>query len=147
VTPHERFGDDEPAPLGLVEGVRDIRRPARVGLLAEDVLARVEGVQRPRVVKRVRQGNVDSLDLRIREQLLVGAVRARDCVLLRIGGRALEAAARDCRDLEAVLLPRAREQLAVDPGRREDPPADRLSVRHGTSRSERSAGYSIRKRA
>ena len=43
---------------------------------------------RPRHVQRVRQRVVDRVDLGVGQQLLVGAVRPRDAVLVRVGPRA-----------------------------------------------------------
>ena len=47
-------------------------------LLAEDVLARLDGLDRPLAVERVRERDVDGVDVRVLEERLVGAVRARD---------------------------------------------------------------------
>ncbi len=49
----------------------------RVRLLAQHVLARLERAHRPLVVQAVRQRDVDGVDLRVGEQRVVRAVRAR----------------------------------------------------------------------
>ena len=71
---HEGLGQHEPCRVGGIEGLFDLRRAARVGLLAEHVLAGRERLHRPRVMQAVRQRDVDAVDLRVLEQCLVAAV-------------------------------------------------------------------------
>ena len=71
-------------------------------LLAEHVLARLERADRPLDVERVRQPDVDGLDLRIREQRLVAAVGAVDPALARVRVGTVLVAARDCRDAHPI---------------------------------------------
>ena len=73
---HERLGQHQSRRVGGVEGLLDLRRAPRVGLLAEHVLAGRERLHRPRVMQAVRQRDVDAVDLRILEQRLVAPVRA-----------------------------------------------------------------------
>ena len=75
-------------------------------LLAQDVLARLERLDRPRDVEFVRQRIVDRLDLGIGQKLLVGAVGAQRCRAVRRPRRALarsrEAMAAISRSLAAL---------------------------------------------
>ena len=66
------------AALGRVEGLLDFVRVPAERLLAEDVLARLDGSDRPLAVHGVRQRDVDGVDVRVLEQRLVGAVGALD---------------------------------------------------------------------
>ena len=85
-----------PVALGRVERRLDVGRVARQRLLAQHVLAGLERPDRPLAVQRVRQRDVDGLDLRVGEQLLVRAVGLRDLPLrARSSRRAPELAARD----------------------------------------------------
>ena len=97
-----------PVALGGVEGPLDVADVTAERLLAEDVLAGLERLDRPLAVHRVRQRDVDRLDLRVGEQLLVRAVGPRDLPLLRelLGPREVAAADRD--DVDVVRLVRAR---------------------------------------
>jgi hypothetical protein len=56
----------------------------RHGLLAQHVLARRDGAQRPLHVHADGQRHVDRVDVRARQQLVEGAVRAGDAVLARV---------------------------------------------------------------
>ena len=67
--------DEQPAgALRRVEGRLDLGRVPREGLLAQHVLARLDGPDRPLAVERVRERDVDGVDRRVGEELLVGAV-------------------------------------------------------------------------
>ena len=85
VTPHERLHHDHAGALGGVPGLLDLGGAARVGLLDQDVLARLDRLERPLVVHPVRQRDVDRVDPVVREQRLVAAVRPPDPVLGRVG--------------------------------------------------------------
>ena len=67
-----------PAALGRVERLLDVGRVPAQRLLAEDVLARLERPDRPLAVHRVRERDVDGVDVGVLEQRLVGAVRPLD---------------------------------------------------------------------
>ena len=123
---HERFAEETTRPLSGIEGPRHLLRPAVERLLAEDVLSRLERADRPLHVHRVRQRDVDRLDVWVLEQRVVRAVRALDAPLARVRlGTALVAAGNgDQIDLLRRL--RSRNQLPVDVGGREEPPANRL---------------------
>src|SRR5262249_59414991 len=101
-------------------------RVTRHGLLAEDVLVRLERADRPFDVHRVREPDVDRVDVTVLEQLLVASVRAVDVVLLRVCERAHDVAARDRNDLDGAGLARTGEDRLVDPrGREEAEPKQR----------------------
>src|SRR4051794_27313608 len=125
VAPHERLAEDDPGALRRVEGLLHVGGTARVWLLAEHVLAGRDRLERPLVVEQVREGDVDGVDLVVCEQLLVGAVCARDAVLAGVALGPLTVAARDGADLDVLLLRGPRQDLAVDVRRGEQAPADR----------------------
>jgi len=112
-------------------GALDILVAAAERLLAEDMLARLQGADRPVDVQRVRERDVDRLDVRVGEERLVAPVRALDPALARIRLRAGEIAARHRDDVDPVGRRRAREDEAVDVGRREDSQADAHSLSRG----------------
>ena len=85
VAVHERLHQEAVGRLGRVEGALDLLRVAVERLLAEHVLARLECPDRPLDVERVRQRDVDRIHARVREQGVVGALRALDPVLGRVG--------------------------------------------------------------
>ena len=68
VAVHERLAQQSAAPLGGVECRIHLLGVARERLLAEHVLAGLERFDRPLGVQRVRQRDVDRLDLGIGEQ-------------------------------------------------------------------------------
>ena len=111
VPPHERLHQHAPGPLGGVERALRLLRPPRQRLLAEHVLAGLQRPDRPLDVQRVRQRDVDRVDLRVGEQRLVAAVRAREPVLGGVRTGALRVAAGDGDDLDRVRARRAREDL------------------------------------
>ena len=69
VAVHEGLGQEAAGAVGRVERRLDLLRMARERLLAQHVLAGLDRADRPFAVHRVRQGDVDGLDLRILEQL------------------------------------------------------------------------------
>src|SRR5262249_38049171 len=93
-------------------------------LLAEHVLACPQGTDRPLDVEGVWQRDVDGVDLRILEQLLVRAVRALESVLAGVLQCPRPLATRDRDHLKAARFPRPRQDEVIDAGGREDPPAD-----------------------
>jgi hypothetical protein len=102
-------------------------------LLAEHVLAHLERADRPVDVHGVRQRDVDGLDLRVREQLLVAAVRPLDPSLPRVGLRAADVATRHRDDIEVGGRLGARQELVVDVRRGEEAPPDRAVYPHDGS--------------
>jgi hypothetical protein len=122
VAVHEGLHQDPPGPVGGFEGALDLLRAAVERLLAEDVLAGLERPDRPLDVQRVRQRDVDGLDVVVGEERLVAPVCALDPLLARIGLRARLVAARHGDDLDPVGLARAREDEPVDVRRRDDAP-------------------------
>ena len=70
--------------VGGVERRLRVLGPPRQRLLAQHVLAGLQRADRPRHVQRVRQRDVDRVDLRVGEQRLVAAVRAAEPVLGRV---------------------------------------------------------------
>ena len=136
VAVHERLGQDEPGLVCRGERLLDLRRATRVGLLAEDVLARGEGMHRPLVVHPVRERDVDGVDVVVGEERLVRGVGALDPVLgrVRLGLRAVAAADRD--DVDEVRLGGAAKDLLVDVRRRQQAESHARSsfvqVRSGT---------------
>ena len=97
VAVHERLHENPARAVGGVEGALDLLGPPVERLLAEDVLAGLERAHRPLDVKRVRQRDVDRLDVGVREQRLVAPVGALDPVLARVRLGARLVAARDAR--------------------------------------------------
>ena len=141
VAPHERLAEHEPGGLGDVERLRDARRPAVHRLLAEHVLAGPQRAQRPVDVHAVGQRDVDRLDVGVGEQVLVGAVRARDPVQLRERLRRRRAAARHGDDVRRGALARALDDRRADARRREDAPA---AVRYPLARPSPHARPALR---
>jgi hypothetical protein len=90
-------------------------------LLAEDVLARLQRSYRPFGVERVRERDVDGVDIRVVEQRFVVAVRARDTVLLRAGVGAGRVAAGAGNHVRELRLARGGANLGVDGRGREQP--------------------------
>ena len=133
VAPHERLHQQAPGPVGRVEGGLDLRGAARHRLLAEHVLARLERADRPLAVERVREGDVDGLDVRVVEQRLVAAVRALDAPLPRVLLGAGGVAARDRDQVARVRALRGRDHEPVDMRRGDDSPADRLHRYDGSA--------------
>ncbi len=108
--------------VGGVEGRGDLFRVPRERLLAEHVLAGLERLDRPLDVHRVRQRDVDGLDVGIGEQGLVRAVRARNLPLARVRVGPRLVAARDREQIDLVRRVRSRNDLPVDVGGRDDSP-------------------------
>jgi len=133
VAVHERLHQDPPRSAGGVEGALDLLRPPVERLLAEHMLSGLERAHRPLDVQRVRQRDVDRVDVRILEERLIRAVRGRDLPLARICVGGLLRPARDGDEVDHRRLLRARDHLAVDIRRRED------AESHASS-SGRSAG-------
>jgi hypothetical protein len=117
---HEPLHEDEPLLLGDVERPLDRLDAAVERLLAEDVLAVQERADAPVRMERVRQRDVDRVDVPVGEQRLVGAVRPLDSVLARVRVRARLLPARDRDDVDGVRVGRAPEDRPVDPSRREE---------------------------
>jgi hypothetical protein len=88
------------------------------------VLARLERADRPRDVERVRERDVDGLDVSVLEQCVVAPVGALDLPLARVRLRAGGLAARDRDELDLRGLARRRDDGPVDARRREDAEAD-----------------------
>jgi hypothetical protein len=126
VAVHEAFHEQAAGLLGGVEGALHLGRPPVERLLAEDVLARLERADRPLDVERVRERDVQGVELGIGEQLVVGAVGPLEAVLARVVLGAPAVAAADGDDLDPVGEARAAEDGPVDPRRREEPEADGL---------------------
>src|SRR4029079_11438066 len=92
---HECLHENPAGLLGGVEGPLDVLWMAAERLLAEDVLARLERLDRPLDVHGVRQRDVHGLDFWIREEILVAPVGALDPAVPCVGLRSAEIAARD----------------------------------------------------
>src|SRR5581483_5113398 len=111
VAVHERFRDEQPGLLGRVEHGLRLLRVGGQRLLAEHVLAGLERPDRPLAVERVRQRDVDRLDVRILEQRLVRAVGALDPPLARECLRPPPLAARDRDQVDLRRRLRSRNEL------------------------------------
>ena len=124
VTPHEAFGEDEARRLGAVERLLHLFGPTRERLLAEHVLPRLEGPQRPLHVQRVRKRDVDRIHVRVSEQRVIAPVRALDAMLagIRLRTRGVTTGHGDHRDPIGLLG--SCEHETVDPRGREEPPGD-----------------------
>jgi hypothetical protein len=142
---HERLGEQAPGSLGRVERFLDLTRVAAEGLLDEDVLPGLDGLDRPLHVHGVRERDVDGVDVGVRKERLVRAVGPLDLPLAGVGLRAALVAARDRDDLHLVGLAGRRDHESVDVGSRDDAEADLLQRQASFAR--RRAGYSARKRA
>ena len=114
VAVHEGLGQDQTRLVRGRERLLDLRRATRVRLLAEDVLARGEGMHRPLVVHPVGERDVDGVDVVVRQERLVRRVGALDPVLggVRLCLCAVAAADRD--DVDEVRLGGAAKDLLVD---------------------------------
>src|SRR2546423_11888313 len=121
---HEALGEHEPFLLREVDPLLDVGRTPGERLLAEHVLPRLERAHHPFDVQRVRERDVDRVDLGIAEQRVVAPVCPLDPVLPRIRLRPSPIAACDGDHLDAVGDARAREHEAVHACRREHAPAD-----------------------
>jgi hypothetical protein len=117
---HERLCEEPPGPLGGVERGDCVLRVARERLLADDVLSRLEHTDRPLAVERVRERDVDGVDVRVPEQRLVGAVGALDLPSPRVLVRSRPVAARDRDQVDLRGSMSAGDDEPVDVGRRED---------------------------
>jgi hypothetical protein len=118
---HEGLHQDPLLLVGDVEGrLRVVRVPSQ-RLLAEDVLARPQRVDRPLDVHRVRERDVDRVDVRVREQRFVRPVGALDVPLARVCIRPRLLAAGDRDEVDLLRVVRAGDDLPVDVGGRDDP--------------------------
>ena len=100
-------------------GLREVHRER---LLAQHVLAGLGGRDRPARVQRVRRRDVDGVDLVVREQSLVAAVRAD----VPEPGDARAVAAGDGDQPSALRGPEVVGEDVRDASGRDDPPAQRL---------------------
>src|SRR5439155_3338509 len=119
---HERLREDPLCALGGVERLLDLGCALPHRLLAEHVLAGLDGADRPFTMEVVRQRDVDGLDLVVREQRLVRAVGARDLPFARVLLGARLVAAGDADEIDLGRFVRRRDDEPVDVGRGEDPP-------------------------
>ena len=124
MAPHERLHQQAAGAVGGVEGLLDLGGGPRERLLAQHVLAGLERADRPRHVERVRQRDVDRLDVGVLEKRLVAPVRALDPVVARVRFGPRRVAARDRDDVDAIGEARACEHGPVDLGGREDSEPD-----------------------
>src|SRR5215211_1309772 len=122
--PHEPLREDEARGLGDIERALDFLRVPGERLLAQHVFPGLERAQRPLDVHRVRQWDVDRLDVGIGKQRVVACVRALDLVVAGVGLRAGGVSARHGDHVGPIGLPSAFEHEAVDPGRRQEGPAE-----------------------
>jgi hypothetical protein len=140
-------------PLCRVERALHFVRVPAEGLLAEDVLARLERSLRPFGVQSVRQGDVDGVDVGVLEQRPVVAVRARDAVLARVRVGAGCVAARNRDHVRELRFSCGGKDLGVDGRGREQPEPNRDYVHDiqtaggGTVVTCREAGPAGRSRA
>lgn len=81
-------------------------------LLAQHMLARLRRPDRPFHMKMIRKRNIDGVDARIGEQLLVAAVRLRNVELPGRLLRSEQLAASDCRHFPRLGSPDARDDGA-----------------------------------
>ncbi len=144
VAPHERLAQQLAGAVGSVERRLDVADAARQRFLAQHVLAGLERSDRPFAVQRVRKRDVDGLDLRIRQQCVVRAVRARDLPRLRIVVGTGLIAARHRHQLDLGRRVRAGDHLAVDVAGRQDAPLDRVRHRGAHAAGPRSCHASTR---
>jgi len=130
VAHHERLADEHTGTLAHLEKLPRLVGRERDRLLAEHVLPRFRGADRPRHVQVIRERIVDGLDVGIGEELLVRTIRPLDaelpCRTLR-----LAQLARSDRDDAAsrAALHRGCDLLHGNVRRAENPPADACVVR------------------
>ena len=104
-----------------------VRTPApssEIGFSTSTCLLGLGRLLRPLDVHRVRQRDVDGVDVGIGEQFLVAAVRSRNALRLGVRACTFEAARGDGQQLVSVGRQRADERT-VDAGNPEDSPAER----------------------
>src|SRR5262245_46954919 len=112
----------------------------RERLLAENVLARLEGTDRPLGVERVRQRIVDGVDLRVGEQCRIRFVDAGNLMPRREAPRALRVAGGDREDARfGHPSRRPHERHGRDPRRAED--AEAKGTGHIYASPRRRAGF------
>ncbi len=120
---HERLANLETARVARPDELLHIRRRERHGLLAQNVLARLEALQRPRHMQVVGKRVVDHLDLVVGQELLVRAVGSGDA---QAGGRlpgAPRIARADGDHLGRLAREHGRDDLdQADVGRAQDAP-------------------------
>ena len=116
---------DEPAALGLVPRLVDLLGPPGVRLLAEHMLAGGERPQRPFVVERVRQGDVDRVELGVCEQVVVAAMGPGDPMFPRVGDRSWRIPRPDRVDRERRVAAARTEDRSADARSREKSESDR----------------------
>jgi hypothetical protein len=71
---HVGLGHQQPRPVPRLDQPVELLGPHRHGLLAQDMLARLDGLQRPFDMEVVGQRDIDRLHLRVGQKLLVGPV-------------------------------------------------------------------------
>src|SRR5918996_1087724 len=140
---HERLLQKPARALGRLEGTLRLRRASRERLLAEDVLPGLQRTNRPLDVQRVRERDVERLDVLVREQLGIAPVRALDPVRARalLGAGAL--AAGDRQELDLLRLLRRGDDPAVDTCCREEAPARHSSMRAAPMFSSRCSSEDV----
>ena len=111
---HERLHQQPVLALGHIEGALDLLGATAQRLLAQDVLAGLERADRPVDMHRVRERDVDDLDVGVGEQRVIAAVSPLDAVLAGIFVGALPVTARHRENLDVFGLACAREEQAVD---------------------------------
>jgi hypothetical protein len=133
VAVHERLHQQDPGLVGRGDHPLRVGDRQRQRLLAQDVLARAGGGDRPLGVKVVGERDVDGVDVLVGEQCLVRAVDARDGQRRRDPRRGLGIARRDRDDLRVGRPAHARDDLlGRDVRGRQDAPPER---RHRPSSS------------
>ena len=136
---HEGLHEKPIRPLGRREGALDLLGVPVEGLLAENMLPGFEREDRPLDVQRVRERDVDGVDVGVGEQPFVASVGALDPVLARVGIGPGLVTTGDRDDVHPVGLARAREDEPVDVRSRDDSPFRAHSTSKGLS-----AGYKER---
>ena len=140
---HEAFHQHEPVAPRELEDRLDLAGATRERLLAENVLSRLERKRRPLNVERVRQRDVDRVDLVVREQRVVAPVRAPDPVRTRVRVGPRSVAAGDGNDVHRVRPHHSGEDRVVDPRGREQTESDRTSAQRPVASSRRRESVSI----
>ena len=130
---HEGLHEKPIRGVGGVEGALDLLGAPVEGLLAENVLPGFEREDRPLDVQRVRERDVDGVDVGVGEQPFVASVGALDPVLARVGIGPGLVTTGDRDDVHPVGLARAREDEPVDVRSRDDSPFRAHSTSKGLS--------------
>src|SRR4051794_23352645 len=114
VAPHERLHQEAAGALCRSECPLGFGRVAGERFLAEHVLPRLERANRPFDVRSVRQRDIHSLEVAVREERFVAPVRTRNRLLVCVRVRPILPPARYGDEVRAWRLTQCRDDGPVD---------------------------------